>query len=299
MLGAGILWGTTLGIYARFMSELGFTPMQTTAVRMLMSVVVFFLYGLLLERRIFKVALGDCWMFIGAGVLSIGAFCYFYFTSLEYCPLSISATLLYTSPVFIMLFSALFFKEPITRRKLLAMFFATVGCAFVSGLMDGFGTVPVYGMVMGLLAGFTYAFYSIFARFALRKYSALSVNFYSFLFATLITLPLGGVTNTLSLLFATPQSLLVGVIGSILCSAAPFFLYTKGMETLETGKAGILATTEPLMSALVSVFILREPISFWGVLGIAFVLSAILLLAGNSGKASCQPDIASGTSTGK
>ena len=68
-------------------------------------------------------------------------------------------------------------------------------------------------------------------------------------------------------------------MGSLLCSAAPFFLYTKGMETLDTGKAGILATTEPVMSAVVSVVILKEPMGLWGALGIGLVLAAIVLLA--------------------
>ena len=41
VLGAGVLWGSTLGLYARFMDALGFSPMQTTAVRMLVSALVF------------------------------------------------------------------------------------------------------------------------------------------------------------------------------------------------------------------------------------------------------------------
>lgn len=279
VLGAGVLWGSTLGLYARFMSALGFTPMQATAVRMLVSVVAFALYGALFNRKIFKASPRDYWMFFGTGVLSIGAFCFFYFTSLEYCPLSVSAILLYTSPVFIMLFSALLFKERVTRRKLSAMALALAGCALVSGLAEGFGTVPLIGVAMGLLSGFTYALYSIFARFALRKYGSITIIFYTFLFATVATLPLGGVSDTLTRLTATPEALAVGVVGSILCSAAPFFLYTKGMETMETGKAGILATTEPVMSALVSVFILKEAMSLWGALGIALVLAAIVLLS--------------------
>ncbi|MPN46130.1 hypothetical protein SDC9_193713 [bioreactor metagenome] len=48
---------------------------------------------------------------------------------------------------------------------------------------------------------------------------------------------------------------------------------------MDTGKAGILATTEPMMSALVSVFILKEPMSIWGGVGIALVLTAIVLLS--------------------
>ena len=60
VLGAGILWGSTLGLYARFMDALGFTPMQTTAVRMLVSAVVFLLYALLFDRRLFRIHWKDC-----------------------------------------------------------------------------------------------------------------------------------------------------------------------------------------------------------------------------------------------
>lgn len=281
VLGAGILWGSTLGLYAKFMDALGFTPMQTTAVRMLVSAVVFILYALCFNRRLFYIHWKDCWMFFGTGVLSIGAFCYFYFTSLQYCPLSVSAILLYTSPVFIMLFSALLFHERIGPRKILAMLLALAGCGLVSGLMDGFGAVPVYGVVTGLLSGFTYAMYSIFARVALKKYHTLTINLYTFFFATLATLPLGGAEVTIRGLMGSRVALLVGIVGSLLCSATPFFLYTKGMETLDTGKAGILATTEPVMSAVVSVAILKEPMGIWGAVGIGLVLAAIVLLAKN------------------
>ncbi len=279
VLGAGVLWGATLGLYGRFMSALGFTAMQTTAVRMLVSMLVFLLYGLFANKSIFKIALRDCWMFIGSGIVSISAFCYFYFTSLAYAPLAVVSILLYTSPIFIMLFSALLFKERITRLKLVAMALALCGCILVSGLMEGFGTVPLYGVVTGLLSGLTYSLYSIFARFALKKYGTLTINLYTFVFATLAALPAGGAIKTLTMLTASIQPLAVGLIGSLLCSAVPFFLYTKGMETLDTGKAGILATTEPMISALVSVIILKEPMSLWGALGIALVLSAIVLLS--------------------
>lgn len=287
VLGAGMLWGAFLGLYGRFMSALGFTAMQTTAVRMLVSALVFVIYALVFNfnRGLFRIAIKDSWMFIGSGIISIGAFCFFYFTALEHTPLAVASILLYTSPIFIMLFSALLFKERITRLKLLAMGLALLGCVLVSGLMEGFGTVPLYGIIMGLLSGFTYAMYSIFARYALKKYGTLTINLYTFLFATLATLPAGGVAATLGRLTATPQALAVGLIGSILCSAAPFFLYTKGMETLDTGKAGILATTEPMVSALVSVFILKEHMSIWGAIGVAMVLSAIVLLARGPKKA--------------
>lgn len=45
--------------------------------------------------------------------------------------------LLYTSPIFIMVISAIVFKEKITRNKLLALAMVFVGCVLVAGLLGG------------------------------------------------------------------------------------------------------------------------------------------------------------------
>ena len=58
----------------------------------------------------------------------------------------------------------------------------------------------------------------------------------------------------------------------------PYVLYSYAMEHMESSKASILASVEPVVSALIGVFVFHEPISPVGVLGIALVLSAIVVL---------------------
>ena len=51
-----------------------------------------------------------------------------------------------------------------------------------------------------------------------------------------------------------------------------------GLESMESSKASILASVEPVVSALFGVFVFHETLTFWGILGILMVLGAIVVL---------------------
>lgn len=46
---------------------------------------------------------------------------------------------------------------------------AVAGCALVSGITNGVGTVSVEGMLLGLGSGIGYGLYSVFGRMALER----------------------------------------------------------------------------------------------------------------------------------
>ena len=58
----------------------------------------------------------------------------------------------------------------------------------------------------------------------------------------------------------------------------PYVLYSTGLEHMESSKASILASVEPVVSALFGVLVFHERLSVWGILGIGMVLSAIVVL---------------------
>ena len=58
----------------------------------------------------------------------------------------------------------------------------------------------------------------------------------------------------------------------------PYVLYSYALENMESSKASILASVEPVVGTLCGVFIFHEPINIVGVVGIILVLSAIIVL---------------------
>lgn len=275
---AGISWGVSLGIFGRTMTSFGFSAMQVSAVRTTISAITFIILALATDRRAFRLEVNDAWIFLCSGFISVTLFCWCYFTSTKLCSLAVGGVLQYTAPIWVVIFSAVIFKEPITRVKAAAMAIAVCGCVLVSGITEGVGTVSAFGLTAGILSGITYASYTIFTRFAVPKYPTMTINLYTFIVASASSLLLAGPVDTVSRVY-TPQVLPAAVIGGILCAAVPYYFYNKSLETLENGKASILATIEPVIAVMVSVFYYKEPLSLEALIGIVMILAAVVILA--------------------
>ena len=277
---SGILWGI-ISVFLKPLVGLGLTSIQVMFFRGALSALVLLVFLLIKDRALLKVAPRDLWTFLGTGVLSLTFFSLCYFTTIIEVGTSVAVILLYTSPIFILIFSRFLFKEKITLLKVAALVMTFAGCILVSGIAGG-GSMTARGFIIGLGAGFGYALYSIFSRYALAKYSFFTVIFYTFVFSAVSILPFCGLVGAgeasgLSQAFTPHAGLLLAGI-SILCTVLPYFFYTYGLSGLETGKAAILVTVEPLVGTLVGFLLWKEEVSFAKVAGIVLILVAVILL---------------------
>ena len=276
VVAAGTFWGT-MGFFARNLYAVGFGPLEVAQTRITTGLLLVGIYILLFNRNNFKVKLKDMWCFFGTGIVSLLLFSTCYFSAMNYTSLAVAAILLYTAPFFVMLLSLILFKEKMNGKKVLALLLAFGGCVLVSGV--GADTAFSWkGIALGLGSGFFYALYSIFGRYAInRGYGAWTMTFYTFLFCAIGCAFLSDwqvIGSTLG-----NGSTVLWILGLGLVTAfLPYVLYSMGLESMESSKASILASVEPEVSALFGVFVFREALSAWGVLGIAMVLSAIIVL---------------------
>ena len=124
---AGITWGM-IGLFNRYLLAGGFTPAAIVLTRnfgglLLMTVLFFFM-----DRSIFRIRLRHIPYFLGTGVVSVVLFTLMYFSCQEQCSLAVAAILLYTAPAFVMLMSAILFRESITKKE------ASCSCGRLCGL---------------------------------------------------------------------------------------------------------------------------------------------------------------------
>ena len=270
------LWGL-IGIFAKRFTAIGLTAIEAVALRVTSAALLMGLLLLIRNRSLLRIRLRDIPLFFGTGIVSLLTFNWCYFKAMELTSLSVAVVLLYTSPIFIMLFSALLFQEKLTGRKLLALALTMGGCILVTGLAGAGESLSIPGLLFGLASGLTYGLYSIFGRYALKKYASPTVTFYTFLFAALGALPLSGLYQVPELVFR-PDTLLNTLGIGIFCCILPYLLYTRGLASLETGKAAVLATLEPVVATLLGVLVYHESITLMKLLGMAAIFGAILLL---------------------
>ena len=279
VLSAGTLWGV-MGVFVRKLGTYGFSPLQIACLRILFGAMLFLLITAIFRRDLLKIQPRDVGLFLGMGLLSLLLFTVCYFTTISLASLSVAAILLYTSPIWVMLMSAVCFREKITRRKLLCAAMAFGGCVLVSGIGSAASLSPMV-IVTGLLSAVGYGLYSIFGTFALRKYQPLTVTTYAFLFGAAGALLLCNPAQIARVICESGQPgrlVLLITVTAFVTAVLPYLLYTVGLSRMRASAAAIMASIEPVVATTAGALVFGEALTVPAFAGIALVLGAIVVL---------------------
>ncbi len=274
---AGILWGC-IGLFVRPLNTMGLAAMDIVLIRAFGTCIIFALFLLFYDRKLFRIRLRHLWCFFGTGVCSIVFFNFCYFKAMTITLLSVAAILLYTAPVMVMLMSRIFFKEAFSGQKAVSLILTFTGCVLVTGLIGEQAALSVPGIFIGLGAGFGYALYSIFSRFALeRGYNSLTITFYTFLFAAVGSIPFVNAPEVFHIVTKDIGSILFSLAFSLISTVIPYWAYTVGLKYVENGKASILASIEPMVASVMGILFFKEPFTVSGAIGILLVWAGVIL----------------------
>lgn len=279
VLSAGTLWGL-MGIFVRKLGTFGFTSLQIACLRILFGAALFLVITGCYRRELLKIKLRDVGLFLGMGLLSLLLFTVCYFTTINLASLSVAAILLYTSPIWVMLMSAICFREKITGRKLLCAAMAFGGCVLVSGMGSAASLSPMV-IATGLLSAVGYGLYSIFGTFALRKYQPLTVTTYAFLFGALGAAVLCKPTEIIAVIASAPNPgglVLLLAVTAFVTAVLPYLLYTVGLSHMRASAAAIMASIEPVVATAAGALVFGEGLTLSAFAGIVLVLGAIVVL---------------------
>lgn len=277
VIAAASMWGM-IGLFSKLTGEKGFSPIDMCFIRSAFSVIILGLFFLIVNKKIFFLEkITDLKYFIGTGIISFSLYNWSYIAAIKETSMGVAAILLYTAPAIIMVLSAILFKEKITKIKLLALIVTLIGCIFVTGLLEGNNTISQKGLIYGLLSGVGYGLYSIFGKYALKKYSSITVVFYTFFMSAILFMIMGKPSLIITKINQTNSWMFV-ISFAAFTAAIPYILYTKGLSGIEASKASILATLEPVVAAIIGMIIFGEPKNLMKIIGIILVISAVIIL---------------------
>jgi drug/metabolite transporter (DMT)-like permease len=274
---SAIMWGI-IAIFVRKLVSLGFTPMEIVTIRVVTAVFLLGIIGLLKYPGQMKIRLRDSKYFIGTGIFSIVLFNWCYFSSINQLSLSFAVILLYTAPAFVVILSYLFLEESMDVMKIICVMGTLIGCILIAGInIKETPSMNLIGILTGLGAGFGYALYTIFGKFALAKYRPFTVTFYTFLVASIALLLFTDLFEKGSMLIRE-EVILYGIGLGLFPTVLAYLFYTKGLEKMDSSKASIIATVEPVAATLLSVFLYKEDFGNLEFIGTAIILFSVLLI---------------------
>lgn len=275
ILGAA-LWGIT-GLFVQNLYVFDFTPWEVVGIRLIFSAVIIFFFLFFMNRSLLYIHLRDIPFFIGTGIISIAFFNYFFFTVMNEANLSLSVVLLYTGPVFVTLISRFTFGEPFSINKISALIVMLLGCTLAVGLFPlGQLSTGITTILFGVASGFFYALYSIFGKYVSGRYNTLTITAYSMFFGALFLLPTSRLWQKAPL-FLEPAIIFNGIGLAVFATVAAYALYTFGLTYVESSRAAILSTIEPVVAIIIGVAIFQDVLSIWQGIGIFLVLVSVLL----------------------
>lgn len=275
------LWGL-VGLFVQNLYAHGLTAWQVVAVRSFFSMLLLLSYLLVWKRQALRIKWRHLPYFIGTGVISFVFFNWCFFKVIEQTNLSLAVMLLYTGPLFVTLISRFLFKEWLTTRKVAAIVVTLLGCSFVVGLLpQGSIVLTASTLLIGIGSGFFYALYSIFAKLSSRYYQPLTITVYSFICSTVFLLFSSNLVQSLPLLLQ--WDVMLNSLGlAFFSTTLAYILYTKGLSQIESSRAAILSTIEPVIAICVGFFFFHDELTLWQWSGVLLVFISMFLVAETS-----------------
>lgn len=288
---AGVCWGAG-GVFIRCLNSSGLDNPTIVFTRSCVGCVLCLLYILFTDRKQIRIDIKDMPVFLAITLSGCIGFMLVYNIAVTELSLSLTSVMLSTAPVFVLLISAVVFKERITLKKSICMIAAFIGCAMLSGILDPGTSVHFsrFGLLMGILTAVFNGSYILISKKAMTKgYGPFVVCFYSFLLCSIIMAPFVDWQDIFHILAVGPASFpfsgtLSAVIfflsQSICTSLLPSVAYMYGMKYVDAGKVAILeGGSEPSAALLAGLILYGELPSLIGFAGMIISVVAIMVLA--------------------
>ena len=185
-----------------------------------------------------------------------------------------AVVLLYTAPVWVALFSFLFFHERPDRGTIAAMLAALLGTGLLCGSGGSLSASPsLPGIVCGLGTGLCYATHYPFCRWWQRRYATVVIYAYMFLGGTLAL----GLFAPVEMTHRAADWGAFAVLG-VVCCYAGYYCYGQSLLRIPLVRAAGIAYLEPLLSTLWLAIFWGEAFSPLGWGGSLLILGAVLTI---------------------
>ena len=257
---AALIWGT----YGLFIRALDYSPEYILFYRFLFGFIGILIYTSIKDGLAsVKPALVHWkWMLIPSALISLSWLAYTY--ALAYTSIANAAFLIYTAPVFTVIFAPLILKEKLEARTIVALLISLLGTAAIMGYSSLFSIgASLVGDIIALMGGMTYGFVALFLKKAPEGLLGLPSNILSSGYIALGLLPFAILSITQ---FHWDGILLLMLLG-LLQQSFGTTLFHMGLRSVKAQHAGILTYIEPLAATAMAALFLSEGLTWGSLLG--------------------------------
>ena len=224
---------------------------------------------------------------IAMGILGYYMSSLFDFIGLQYVSAGIERIILFVYPTLALVINRVFFKVSITKRQWLSILitYVGIGIAYWGELHLMPNTqLFIYGSLMVLLCGITYAFYLVGTG---KLVPVMGASIYTSV--AMLAASVGIFTHYIlqvflkggdaPILYTIPHSIIWYVIAlALVATVIPSFLLSTGMKRLGSNNLSIITSIGPVATLLQANWILGETFTWQQLIGTSLVIAGVLLI---------------------
>ncbi len=268
---SAILWATN-GVFVKDVYKSSISPFFLIFARSFLSFLSFFIIcEIFYKRRREEIGTLPL-MFIS--VFGLASVQIFYLLAIKELNVGVAVVLQYTSPTIVALASVWVFGERITLHLIISLFLTTSGVFLIASPSVG-KEVEVLGILFGILAAFSLAFYTMYGKIMLKDKNPIFILKDAFFVNSVLWLPF--LFKYLPSNFNIEILLKLFYIGT-LGTALPFFLFFLGLSLIKAHIASIISTLEPVAGAIFAYIFLGETLSIKKIFGGILIILSIIYL---------------------
>jgi drug/metabolite transporter (DMT)-like permease len=275
---ATTLWATTGILISYLLTNYAIAPLNLACWRDVIVSSVLAVSLAAVKPSLLRIRSQDIPFFAAYGFFGVAISNALWVYSVAFNGAAVATFLVYTGPAFVAIAARWLFHEPITRFKVLAIALSLAGCVLVTGAYDlTLLRLNPLGVLCGVGVGVGLAFYSLFGKLSAPRYSPWTATVYAFGFGAFFLLLTQRPAQLVSMGNAPLGWLTLFVLG-----AGPtlvgYALYTVSLGYLPVSVASLIATLEPVFTAIMAFFLLGERLSAIQLVGSLLILFGVLTL---------------------
>ncbi len=281
MAAAGATLFATKGILIKLAYAEGIDAETTLALRMILALPFYLVIGLHAFRTMTQSgeALPDrpLWLrMIAVGVLGYWISSYLDFKSLEYISAHFERLILFTYPLFVVLFGAAFFHQPIRPKALIAFAVSYAGLALL--FMQNFsaaGMNATTGALYVLGAAVTFALYQLFAKPLIMRVGPQLFTCIAMGSAGVAVILQFLVTHPIQAIFVSPKLWGLGLALAFGATVLPSFFLSAALKQITAQANATIGMLSPVVTIILAMAILGDAVTGTDWIGAALVILGI------------------------
>lgn len=261
------------------------------AVRFAVASVLLYAWAKLARRPLSPLRREDWPLVVGLGLTAVAGYNWLFLTGLTLAPASDGAIIVPgLAPIFTAILSGIVLRERLGMRGFIGLVVAAVGLYLVVTPAGATSQERLLGDALFIAGAACWGVYSVLARIASRRFSAVSTTLYGTALGTVVLIPPALLEGGVDSLSQAPPEALAGIAYlAVFGTVAAFVLLNMGVARIGAARASAFALLVPIVGVLSSVALLNEELGPLTVVGGAIVLIGLWLVEHRGAHAAAQP----------